>query len=102
MVQVDTQVILGVGVGVAGVAAGVGLMAFQDNQVARAEARGSDVVSDVTKTKLSAQFMEDVEMGSVGLDDTVSKMERAIAKRKGLKVEELEAPVARDVIDDGW
>lgn len=103
VVGVDANVIAGVGVGLAGLLSGVGLMAFQDNQVARAEERGSDVVSDATKTKLSAQFMEDVEMNALGLDDTVSKMERALAKRKGMSVDAAIGEIdKKEVLDDGW
>jgi hypothetical protein len=103
LVGVDANVIAGVGVGLAGLLSGVGLMAFQENQVARAEERGSDVVSEATKTKLSAQFMEDVEMNALGLDDTVSKMERALAKRKGMSVDAAIGEIdKKEVLDDGW
>ena len=48
--------------------------------------------------------MEDVEMNTVGLDDTLSKMERAMALRKGVSVEELEVSTGsgKEVLDDGW
>ena len=102
VVNVDANVIAGVGVGLVGLAAGVGIMAFQDNQVARAEERGSDVVSEATKTRLSAQFMEDVEMNALGLDDTVAKMERALAKRKGDVNKVIGEVEKKEVLDDGW
>ena len=47
--------------------------------------------------------MEDVEMQAVGLDDTISKMEAAMAKRQGIDVEELDKEVTvTEKLDDGW
>ena len=101
--MVDTNVIIGVAVGVLGLGGGIGVMAFAEGQVERFEERGSDAMSDETKTKLASQFMEDVEMQAVGLDDTISKMEAAMAKRQGVDVEELEKNIDVDeVLDDGW
>ena len=103
VVGVDPNVIGGVAVGLGGLLSGVGLMAFQENQVTRSEERGSDVISSETKTKLSAQFMEDVEMNALGLDDTVTRMEKALAKRKGASVDEVIGEVEKmEVLDDGW
>ena len=42
-------------------------------------------------------------MQAVGLDDTISKMEAAMAKRQGVDVEELEKNIdVEEVLDDGW
>ena len=101
--MIDTNVIIGVGVGVLGLAGGVGLVAFAEGQAERFEERGSDAMSEETKSKLAAQFMEDVEMQAVGLDDTISKMEAAMAKRQGIDVEELEKDITvTEKLDDGW
>jgi ATP-dependent protease ClpP protease subunit len=101
--MVDTNVIIGVAVGVLGLGGGIGLVAFAEGQAERFDERGSDAMSDETKTKLASQFMEDVEMQAVGLDDTISKMEAAMAKRQGVDVEELEKDIEVDeVLDDGW
>ena len=101
--MVDTNVIIGVGIGVLGLAGGVGLVAFADGQVERFEERGSAAMSEETKSKLAAQFMEDVEMQAVGLDDTISKMEAAMARRQGIDVEELEKDITiTEKLDDGW
>jgi hypothetical protein len=103
VVGVDPNVIGGVAVGLGGLLSGVGLMAFQENQVTRSEERGSDVISSETKTKLSAQITEDVEMNALGLDDTVTRMEKALAKRKGASVDEVIGEVEKkEVLDDGW
>jgi hypothetical protein len=76
---------------------------FADGQVERFEERGSAAMSEETKSKLAAQFMEDVEMQAVGLDDTISKMEAAMAKRQGIDVEELEKDITiTEKLDDGW
>eukprot|EP00614_Pseudopedinella_elastica_P010860 CAMPEP_0172588560 /NCGR_PEP_ID=MMETSP1068-20121228/7450_1 /TAXON_ID=35684 /ORGANISM="Pseudopedinella elastica, Strain CCMP716" /LENGTH=141 /DNA_ID=CAMNT_0013383927 /DNA_START=22 /DNA_END=447 /DNA_ORIENTATION=- len=108
-----TAVVLGVdgntagiiGVAVAGLGAGIGIMAFAESRIERSEELGSDVMSEDTKKKLSAQFMEDVEMQSVGIDDVVTKMEKAMAKRKGVEVEELDKDLGEKKVvvkDDGW
>ena len=94
--MVDTNVIIGVGIGVLGLAGGVGLVAFADGQVERIAERGSAAMREETKSKL-------VEMQAVGLDDTISKMEAAMAKRQGIDVEELEKDITiTEKLDDGW
>ena len=101
--MVDTNVIIGVAVGLGGLGGGIGLVAFAEGQAERFEERGSDAMSDETRSKLASQFMEDVEMQAVGLDDTISKMEAAMAKRQGIDVEELDKEVTvTEKLDDGW
>jgi hypothetical protein len=126
VVAVDQNVIMGVGVGLAGLLGGVGIMALTEKQAIRTQEEGvmSDDVSPPvftdsaklcfshcvpssltqTKTKMQAKFMEDVEMNTVGLDDTLAKMERAMAQRKGVSVEELDVSTGtgKEVLDDGW
>ena len=44
-------------------------------------------------------------MQSVGIDDVVTKMEKAMAKRKGVEVEELDKDLGEKKVvvkDDGW
>eukprot|EP00633_Aureoumbra_lagunensis_P002185 CAMPEP_0197286912 /NCGR_PEP_ID=MMETSP0890-20130614/2739_1 /TAXON_ID=44058 ORGANISM="Aureoumbra lagunensis, Strain CCMP1510" /NCGR_SAMPLE_ID=MMETSP0890 /ASSEMBLY_ACC=CAM_ASM_000533 /LENGTH=107 /DNA_ID=CAMNT_0042755879 /DNA_START=159 /DNA_END=482 /DNA_ORIENTATION=- len=107
MTMLDSNVVTGVAVGVAGFGSGIALAYFAENQIVRAEQRGSDVLSDSTKAKMSAMFMEDEVMPETGLDETVRRMEEALAKAKGedateeKKEEESERP-AKVPKDDGW
>mmetsp|Transcript_74994 Transcript_74994/g.150769 ORF Transcript_74994/g.150769 Transcript_74994/m.150769 type:complete len:140 (-) Transcript_74994:318-737(-) len=101
VVAVDTNVIIGCAVGLAGIAGGVGVMSFAEKQAIRTSESGA--LSDETKTKMSAKFMEDVEMNAIGLDDTLGRMEQAMAKRKGVSVGELNIEdTKKEVLDDGW
>merc|ERR1719276_728407 len=62
--MVDQNVILGAGIAIAGTAAGIGLVAFTENQGERAKERGSEL-SDSMATKITGSLMEDVEVSSV-------------------------------------
>eukprot|EP00617_Octactis_speculum_P018429 CAMPEP_0185744018 /NCGR_PEP_ID=MMETSP1174-20130828/1978_1 /TAXON_ID=35687 /ORGANISM="Dictyocha speculum, Strain CCMP1381" /LENGTH=146 /DNA_ID=CAMNT_0028417123 /DNA_START=23 /DNA_END=463 /DNA_ORIENTATION=- len=98
----DGNTLIGIAAGAAGLGFGAGFVWFTEKATIRAEERGSDVVSESTKNKLAAQFMEDVEQ-SADLDDVVTKMEKAMAAAQGVKVEELESvKKERTVLDDGW
>lgn len=107
----DTNVGIGVAVGVSGFVSGIGLAYWAEQQIKRAEVRGSDVVSDSSRAKMSAMFMED-EVDNTGLDETVRKMEAALAARRkemGLEEEEATDEAAKEKPaedqkknDDGW
>jgi len=104
MVAVDAAVIQGGAAAVGGLAVG-GLMAwFSEQQVEQGEKRGSDAVSEATRAKMSAMFMEDEVLPDGSLDDTVARMEAAMAKAKGEEVvqEEKKEEKPTSSIDDGW
>ena len=72
-------------------------------QVEQGEQRGSDAVSEATRAKMSAMFMEDEVLPDTTLDDTVSRMEAALAAAKGeAAVEEKVEEKPASSIDDGW
>ena len=106
VVQMDLiGTIEGVAVGVGGLGLGIGLVAWSESQAVRMEERGSDAMSTETRQKMAGMFMEDVEMDAVGVDDTIAKMEAAMAAAKGKDVEEYKAETAaetREKIGDGW
>ena len=64
--MVDLNVVIGVGVGLAGIGGGVGLVWWTEQAGSIAEERGSDAMSEETKNRMAGMFMEDVEM-SAGL-----------------------------------
>jgi hypothetical protein len=110
MVAVDAAVIQGGAAAVGGLAVG-GLMAwFSEQQVEQGEKRGSEAVSEATRAKMSSMFMEDEVLPDGSLDDTVRRMEAAMAAANAGKGEE-EVPVEKkeeveekktSSIDDGW
>ena len=106
VVQMDLiGTIEGVAVGIGGLGIGAGLVAWSEGQAVRAEERGSDAMSAETRQKMAGMFMEDVEMDAVGVDDTIAKMEAAMAAAKGKDVDEYKAETAaetREKISDGW
>ena len=88
---------------VGGLAVGLGMAWFSEQQVEQGEQRGSDAVSEATRAKMSAMFMEDEVLPDTTLDDTVSRMEAALAAAKGeAAVEEKVEEKPASSIDDGW
>mmetsp|Transcript_12845 Transcript_12845/g.38247 ORF Transcript_12845/g.38247 Transcript_12845/m.38247 type:complete len:142 (-) Transcript_12845:48-473(-) len=106
--MMDAAVLQGGAAAVGGLVFGVGAIWFSEQQIERGEARGSDVVSATSRAKMSAMFMEDEAMPDDQLDDTVARMEAAMARAKGEVLEEVEeAEVKTDrggrvINDDGW
>mmetsp|Transcript_1508 Transcript_1508/g.3857 ORF Transcript_1508/g.3857 Transcript_1508/m.3857 type:complete len:143 (+) Transcript_1508:60-488(+) len=102
--MVDQNVLIGGGVAVSGFATGIFAAWFSEQQIVRAEERGSAAVSDGTRARMSAMFMEDEVMPETDLDETVRRMEEAMAKAKGEETteEETAKPVAAAPKDDGW
>lgn len=105
MRMVDQDVLMAGGVALAGVICGAGLVAFTEAQGERTAQRGS--ISDTTKQKMSAQFMEDDEMPSnYDVDDVRSRMRAAL--RADQTAEELAQMTAKatarevEEADDGW
>ena len=81
--MLDAAVIQGGAAAVGGLAVGLGMAWFSEQQVEQGEQRGSDAVSEATRAKMSAMFMEDEVLPDTTLDDTVLRMEAALAAAKG-------------------
>lgn len=105
--MLDNDIVLGAGVGVFGLVAGVGLVAFAENMGERGKARGGGLSSDMA-TKLSGALLEDVEVDSVSdLSSLTDKLEAALkesggAKEKELEMSEEDKKRITEEADDGW
>ena len=108
--MVDQNVILGAGIAIAGTAAGIGLVAFTENQGERARERGSEL-SDSMATKITGSLMEDVEVSSVSdLGSLTSQLENVLKesggvdgkKMKEMELTEEEKQKIKEDADDGW
>lgn len=105
--MVDQQVLLGAGVAIAGLAGGIGLVAFTEAQGERAKVRGGGL-SDSMSTRLAGGLLEDVEVSSVDdLGSLTSQLERALQETGALKKDDLEwseeekQRLTKEA-DDGW
>ena len=101
------NVIQGIGVGVFGLAFGIGLVAFTEKQGERAKERGGGL-SDNMSTKIAGMLLEDVEVSSVSdLGSLTSQLEKALKETGGAKEEDLEMSeedkkrIAEEA-EDGW
>lgn len=98
---------MGGGVAVAGLALGIGMVAFTENQGERAKERGSGL-SENMATKITGQLMEDVEVSSVDdLGSLTSQLEKALkdtGKTDATEFEMTEEEKKRIAAeaDDGW
>ncbi|EEC48719.1 predicted protein [Phaeodactylum tricornutum CCAP 1055/1] len=105
--ELDQQVLQGIGIGVAGLAAGVGLVAFTEAQGERAKERGGGL-SEGMSTRITGGLLEDVEVSSVeDLGSLTSQLEKALRESGGAKDEvfemtEEEKKRIQDEADDGW
>ena len=105
--HVDSQILMGGGIAVAGLAAGIGLVAFTEVQGERAKERGAGL-SDTMATKITGQLMEDVEVSSVDdLGSLTSQLEQALketgkADDKEFQMTEEEKKRIAEEADDGW
>ena len=105
--MVDSQVILGGGIALAGVVAGVGLLIFAENMGERSEARGSGL-SEGMATRITGGLMEDVEVSSVAdLGSLTDKLEAALketggADEKELQMSEEDKKRIAEEAEDGW
>ena len=80
--MIDSDILIG-GVGLLGsMAVGAGFIAFIENQ----GLKSADNMSDETKSRMAAKFMEDEEL-SQSYDDTIAKMEAALAAAEGREVD---------------
>jgi hypothetical protein len=102
----SANVIQGAAIGVAGLVAGIGMVAFTEQQGERTKVRGS--LSDNMSTQLAGKLLEDVEVSSVDdLSSLTSKLEEALKKSGGAKETEFEMTEEekkkiQDDADDGW
>ena len=105
--MVDSNVAMGAGIAVAGLAAGIGLVSFAESMGERSKARGSGLSDDMS-TKLAGSLMEDVEVSSVqDLGSLTSQLERALKESGGAEEEnfdltEEEKKKIAEEADDGW
>jgi hypothetical protein len=107
--------LLGIGIAVAGLGAGVGLVAFTEAQGERAKQRGSGL-SDSMSTRIAGQLLEDVEVSSVqDLSSLTSQLEAALRESSGagragknvdvdeyLEMTQEEKDKIAKEADDGW
>ena len=105
--EMDSQIIQGVGIGVLGLAAGIGMVAFTEQQGERAKERGSGL-SEGMSTRIAGGLMEDVEVSSVeDLGSLTAQLENALkesggASEKEFEMSEEEKQKILDEADDGW
>ncbi len=108
--MIDQNVLMGGGVALAGLAAGIGMVAFTESQGERGVQRGGGL-SESMATNLAGSMMEDVEVSTVkDLGSLTSQLENALKESGGVddeKMTELELTeeekkkIAED-LDDGW
>ncbi|KAL7434673.1 hypothetical protein ACHAXH_002371 [Discostella pseudostelligera] len=105
--MVDSNILMGGGIAIAGLAAGIGLVAFAEGMGERSKARGGGL-SDGMATKLVGGLLEDVEVDTVSdLSSLTEKLEAALKESGGADAKELEMKeedkrrIAEEA-DDGW
>ena len=105
--MVDDAVLQGAGIAIAGLVAGIGLVAFTEKQGERAKERGSGL-SDSMSTRIAGKLMEDVEVSSVSdLGSLTSQLEKALKETGGAKDEQFQTSEEDkkrmiEEADDGW
>lgn len=107
MQMVDQNVIQGAGIAIAGLAVGIGLVAFTEAQGERAKARGGGL-SETMSTRIAGALLEDVEVSSVSdISSLTSQLEKALKESGGASEQELvmteeDKKRITDEADDGW
>ena len=115
--MLDDAVVQGAGIAVAGLVAGIALVAFTEQQGERAKKRGSGL-SDNMSTRITGGLMEDVEVSSVSdLGSLTAQLEQALketaaasgggdaaqeAVSKELEMTDDEKKRIAKEADDGW
>jgi hypothetical protein len=98
---------MGAGIAIAGLGAGIGLLAFTEAQGERAKQRGGGLSADMS-TRIAGQLLEDVEVSSVkDLGSLTSQLEAALKESGGaneaeLAMSEEEMKRIAEEADDGW
>ena len=98
----DATILEGAGIAIAGLAIGIGMVAFTEAQGERAKERGAGL-SESMATKITGQLMEDVEVSSVSdLGSLTSQLEAALKETAGADNEELEMTEEQkqQIVDD--
>ncbi|GAX14983.1 hypothetical protein FisN_12Lh322 [Fistulifera solaris] len=104
--MVDQNVLLGAAVGVGGLAFGIGLVAFTEQQGERAKERGGGL-SESMSTRIAGGLLEDVEVSSVDdLGSLTAQLENALRQTgktgESFEVSEEAKRKALEDADDGW
>ena len=105
--MIDDQVLMGAGVAIAGLVAGIGLVAFTEAQGERAKQRGGGL-SERMATNIAGGLLEDMEVSSVeDLGSLTNQLEKALRESAGAKAEDLEMTEETkkrlaEEADDGW
>ena len=105
--MIDDQVLMGAGVAIAGLVAGIGLVAFTEAQGERAKERGGGL-SERMATNIAGGLLEDMEVSSVeDLGSLTSQLEKALRESAGAKAGDLEMDDETKKrleaeADDGW
>lgn len=104
--MVDQNILLGAAVGVGGLAFGIGLVAFTEQQGERAKERGSGL-SEAMSTRIAGGLLEDVEVSSVDdLGSLTAQLENALRQTgktgETFEVSEEAKKKALEEADDGW
>jgi hypothetical protein len=105
--MIDQQVLMGGGIALAGLAAGIGLVAFTEQQGERARERGAGL-SESMSTRIAGGLLEDLEVSSVeDLGSLTSQLEKALKEAGGadeskLEMTEEEKQKIMEEADDGW
>jgi hypothetical protein len=105
--MIDDQVLMGAGVAVAGLIAGIGLVAFTEAQGERAKQRGGGL-SERMATNIAGGLLEDMEVSSVDdLGSLTSQLEKALKESAGSKAGDLEMTEESkkrltEEAEDGW
>lgn len=105
--MIDSQILLGGGIALAGVSAGIGLLAFAEGMGERAKERGGGLSDDMS-TRIMGGLLEDTEVDAVSdLSSLTEKLEAALKESGGANEEELtmseedKKRIAEEA-DDGW
>ena len=104
--MVDQNVLLGAAVGVGGLAFGIGLVVFTEQQGERAKERGGGL-SESMSTRIAGGLLEDVEVSSVDdLGSLTAQLENALRQTgktgESFEVSEEAKRKAVEDADDGW
>ena len=105
--MVDQTLLMGGAIAVAGLAVGIGLVAFTEQQGERAKKRGSGL-SEGMSTRIAGGLMEDVEVSTVDdLGSLTSQLEKALKETGGADDEEFvmteeKKQKLKEEADDGW
>ena len=105
--RMDAVVLQGIAIGVAGLVAGIGLVAFTESQGERSKQRGGGL-SESMSTRIAGKLLEDVEVSSVSdLSSLTGQLEKALmetgaAKEQDFAISEETKKKISEQADEGW